>query len=82
MKELLKQVESSIWIGSPQKDVLTVTDNKRQLIRIMCEELVQNQKFQQMHTSDQKILLTSEKDTSVEHSYLKSQHKVDTWGSW
>ena len=30
-----------------QKVVLTVTDNKCQLTRIICEELVQDQKIQQ-----------------------------------
>ena len=50
----------------PQKVVLTVTDNKRQLIGIICEDLVQDQEFRKKHTSGHKLLLTSENDTPVE----------------
>ena len=35
-----------------KKIVFTVTDNKCQITRIICEELVQDQEFQQKHTSD------------------------------
>ena len=51
---------------SLKKVVLTVTDNKCQLTRLICEELVQDQEIQQKHTSDHKLLLTSKKNIQVE----------------
>ena len=50
----------------PKKVVLTVTDNKCQLTRIICEELGQDQEIQQKCTSDHKLLLTSKKNIQVE----------------
>ena len=50
----------------PKKVVLTVTDNKCQLTRIICEQLVQDQEIQQKHTFDYKLLLTSKKNIQVE----------------
>ena len=41
----------------PKKVVLTLTDNKCQLTRIICEKLVQDQEIQQERTSDNKFLL-------------------------
>ena len=49
-----------------KKVVLTVTDNKCQLIRIICEELVQDQEIQQKRTSDHGFLLTSMQNIQVE----------------
>ena len=49
----------------PPKSVLTVTDNKRQLIRIICEELVQNKDVQRKHSSEHIIGLTIEKDIPI-----------------
>ena len=43
-----------------QKVVLTVTENKQQLIRIICEELERDQEFQR-NTSDHKLLITGDK---------------------
>ena len=51
---------------SLKKVVLTVTDNKCQLTRIICEELVQDQEIQQKHTCGHKLLLTSKKNIQVE----------------
>ena len=50
----------------PKKVVLTVTDNKGQLTRIICEQLVQDQEIQQKRTSDHTLLLTSKKNIQVE----------------
>ena len=50
----------------PQKVVLTVTENKQQLIRIICEELERDQEFLQRYTSDHKLLITGDKDIPVE----------------
>ena len=51
---------------SLKKFVLTVTDNKCQLTRIIFEELVQDQEIQQKHTCGHKLLLTSKKNIQVE----------------
>ena len=50
----------------PKQVVLTVTDNKCQLTRIICEELVQDQEIQQKRTVDHKFLLTSKQNIQVE----------------
>ena len=54
----------------PKKIAFTVTDNKCQINRIICEELVQDQEFQQRHTSDHKLLLTSKKNIKKFKHYL------------
>ena len=80
LEELLKRAESSLNQAMqlpPQKVVLTVKDNKRQLIRIICEELVQDQEFQKKHTSDNKLLLTSDNDIPVELNKRKVIQRVD-----
>ena len=67
----------------PQKVALTVTENKQQLIRMICEELERDQEFRQKHTSDHKLLFFGKKDIPVklnkgmviQRVYMKSAHK-------
>ena len=43
-----------------QKVVLSVVENKRQLIRIICSELLKDTRFHQKHTINHKLVITSE----------------------
>ena len=39
-----------------------VTDNKRELIKVICDELVQEEQFPEEHTKTHKLIVTGEDD--------------------
>ena len=50
----------------PQNVVFTVTDNKRLLIKVICDELIQDEHFHQKHTKTHKLIVTGEDDIPSE----------------
>lgn len=50
----------------PQKVVLTVSDNKKQLIDIICNELIENKSFHQGFTQNSKLVITGSNNTPIE----------------
>lgn len=52
-----------------QKIVLNVTENKKQLITIICSDLENDQVFHQKHTARHKLVVTGQENTPVEISY-------------
>ncbi len=52
----------------PQKVVLTVTENKKQLMHILFSELVKNKSFHQKNTQKHKLVITGQDKTPVEIS--------------
>ncbi|KAG0715840.1 hypothetical protein GWK47_011021 [Chionoecetes opilio] len=53
----------------PQKAVLTVSENKSQLMDIICEELTRDTTFHQDYTMTHKLVIASSNNTPVEISY-------------
>ena len=51
---------------SPQKVVLTVTDNKQQLMDIICTELINDESFHHYHLRQHKFVITGQDRTPVE----------------
>ena len=52
----------------PQKVVLTVTGNKKQLMQIICTELIKDEAFHQDHVQKQKLIITGQNKTPVQIS--------------
>ena len=50
----------------PQKVVLSVTKNKQQLIKMICDELIKDEVFNKEHTSSHRLIATGDDDTPVE----------------
>ena len=43
-----------------------MTENKQQLIKMICDELINNEAFHKEHTSTHRLIVTGDDDTPVE----------------
>ena len=57
--------------------VLTVTENKQQLIKLICNDLTQDTDFHKSYTSRHKIVVTGENETPIEIHKSFNIERVD-----
>lgn len=60
-----------------QKAVLTVTENKRQLIKLICNELVHDKEYLKPLTSQKKLVLTGEEVNPYEVTEFNTIRRTD-----
>jgi len=61
-----------------QKAVLTVTGNKKQLIKLICEDLQSDEDFVQNHTQMHTLLITGQEETIEIGKALSKKDKICT----
>ena len=68
---MCNKISQGYWQGvsvdtlnyNPRNAVLTVTGNKKQLIKLICEDLQSNEDFVQIHTQNHILLITGQEET-------------------